>query len=139
VEALSEAAFGEGTGRIWLSNVECTGSERELANCTATFNETTSCTHAQDAGVRCIQGITIYMCTTQFTLTSLYFVCCCEGCSEEDVRLVQGTTSLEGRVEFCQNSRWGTVCDNGWDRDDAEVVCRQLGFYAAGLVYFFYQ
>lgn len=53
VEVLS---FGEGTGRIWLTDVECTGNERELRNCTATLNETSSCTHAQDAGLRCVPG-----------------------------------------------------------------------------------
>ena len=49
--------FGEGTGRIWLTNVQCTGSEIKLSNCTASSNETNSCTHAQDAGVRCPLGI----------------------------------------------------------------------------------
>ena len=51
--ALSGASFGEGTGRIWLDNVQCAGSERELRNCTASSNGTNSCTHGQDAGVRC--------------------------------------------------------------------------------------
>ena len=55
--ALSQATFGEGTGRIWLDNVQCTGSERALMNCTASSNGVNSCTHAQDAGVRCPTGI----------------------------------------------------------------------------------
>ncbi len=55
-EALSEAVFGEGTGVIWLDNVQCAGSERVLMNCTANSSGNNSCTHAQDAGVSCPTG-----------------------------------------------------------------------------------
>ena len=53
--ALSQATFGEGTVRIGLTNVQCTVNERVLMNCTASTT-TTSCTHSQDAGVRCNSG-----------------------------------------------------------------------------------
>lgn len=56
-EALNGSSFGQGTGRIWLENVQCRGSERALANCTANFSGINSCTHAQDAGVRCLSGM----------------------------------------------------------------------------------
>ena len=56
VEALGAASFGEGSGRIWLDNIQCTGSERVVMNCIANSTGVNSCTHAQDAGVRCQPG-----------------------------------------------------------------------------------
>ena len=57
-------------------------------------------------------------------------------CTEEgNVRLMDGPSSREGRVEICNNGEWGTICDRyyySWDYEDAKVVCRQLGFAAAG-------
>ena len=59
-EALSQARFGEGIGNIWVDSVQCMGNERSLMNCTAIFSGITTCTHAQDAGVRCPPGIHIF-------------------------------------------------------------------------------
>ena len=47
--------FGSGTGKIYLDDVRCSGSESHLINCTYD-SVTTDCSYNEDAGVRC-QGI----------------------------------------------------------------------------------
>ncbi len=51
-----------------------------------------------------------------------------EICNDGDLRLIGGSNNTEGRVEVCYNEAWGTICDNSFDRNDATVICGQLGF-----------
>ncbi|NXU73950.1 C163A protein, partial [Oreotrochilus melanogaster] len=53
VSALSEAAFGEGTGPIWLEKVHCKGTELSLWDCPADPLFSKNCDHKEDAAVDC--------------------------------------------------------------------------------------
>ena len=63
--AYYNAHFGQGTGVIWLDNVGCSGSEPSLDQCSnREWGNLRSCSHAEDAGVRCTgsNGIYIILC-----------------------------------------------------------------------------
>ena len=52
--AVGSAAFGQGSGPIWLDNIMCAGNESSLAYCIHLgLNVTRNCSHSEDAGVRC--------------------------------------------------------------------------------------
>ena len=54
--AYSRARFGAGAGAIVMDNVQCTGSESRLINCSFTLNH--NCVHSEDAGIRCTLSTT---------------------------------------------------------------------------------
>ncbi len=64
--ALTLAAVVDGTGQIWLDNVNCVGTETTLRSCPANPIGSHNCVHSEDAGVRCPQGVCVCV-----------FVCVC--------------------------------------------------------------
>ncbi|EHB18643.1 Scavenger receptor cysteine-rich type 1 protein M130 [Heterocephalus glaber] len=56
VVALKEAAFGRGTGPVWLSQVKCRGNESSLWDCPEGRWGNSDCGHKEDAAVRCLPG-----------------------------------------------------------------------------------
>ena len=53
--AIGSASFGQGSGSIWLDGVTCTGNESTLVSCGHLgVGVYRSCSHSEDAGVRCL-------------------------------------------------------------------------------------
>ena len=47
--------------------------------------------------------------------------------SGQRVRL-RGASTYKGYLELYHSDQWGLVCDDDWNRDEADIVCKQLGF-----------
>ncbi|KAK3544526.1 hypothetical protein QTP86_015055 [Hemibagrus guttatus] len=98
VDVFYWADFGQGSGKIWIYDLYCRGSELTLNKCSSQGGH--YCAHVLDAGVTC---------------------------SGQTLRLTAGPHQCSGRVEVLHGGSWSTVCDADFDQQDAEVVCRELG------------
>ena len=54
LKAVTSAHFGEGTGNIWMGDVNCVGNERKLTECKHQGWGKHNCGHNKDAGAICI-------------------------------------------------------------------------------------
>ena len=122
--AHSSAYFGEGSGLIQLTFVNCSGSQYDLTEC-ETENVENSSSHSLDVGVKCQPGMLIYVISYSLCL-SQHFCTADEAYREGDIRLVGGSYNWEGRVEIYWSGTWGAISDSSWTPAEASVVCRQL-------------
>ncbi|RVE59012.1 hypothetical protein OJAV_G00199950 [Oryzias javanicus] len=51
------ASFGQGSGKIWLAGVECSGNENSLTDCDHRGYGGHKCDHSTDAGVICSESL----------------------------------------------------------------------------------
>ena len=48
--------FKSGTGQIWLDDIQCTGSETSLEDCSHPGWGVHNCGHHEDVGIECTTG-----------------------------------------------------------------------------------
>nr|XP_032639875.1 scavenger receptor cysteine-rich type 1 protein M130-like [Chelonoidis abingdonii] len=99
INATVSAHYGQGSGQIWLDDVNCSGNESNLWVCPSRGWGQHNCRHKEDAGVLC----------SEFA----------------DLRLVSDS-DCAGWLEVFYNRTWGSVCSNQMSGDTPTIVCKQL-------------
>ena len=72
IVATQIALYGEGRGRIWLSNVNCVGTEFTIGNCSHNGWGVEDCYHFEDAGAKCSisnGNFSFYLCIQHYVST----------------------------------------------------------------------
>ncbi|KAB0338469.1 hypothetical protein FD754_024555, partial [Muntiacus muntjak] len=99
LNALKFAQLGQGSGPIWLDDLNCGGKESHVWRCPSRGWGRHDCEHAEDAGVVC-SGF---------------------------VRLAGGEGPCSGRVEVHSGEDWTPVSDGNFTLPTAQVICAELG------------
>uniref|UniRef100_A0A4W3GJG2 SRCR domain-containing protein n=1 Tax=Callorhinchus milii TaxID=7868 RepID=A0A4W3GJG2_CALMI len=117
ISVYNSSQYGEGTGPVWINNVQCMGTETHIWNCPHSTVASSSWS-SSDVGVLrsgdiCHQWKPVVLCYIEIDHMKL--------------RLVDGGSSCSGTVEVYRLGNWRRVRDQFWDLSDANVVCRQMG------------
>nr|XP_056711702.1 lysyl oxidase homolog 3 [Euleptes europaea] len=123
------AKYGKGTGRIWLDNLNCGGSEKSVAECRSRGWGNSDCSHEEDAGVICKDERIPGFVDSNVIETEQNQV--------EELRLRPVVSHAkrplpvtEGIVEVRHKGSWAQICDESWSSQNSRVVCGMLGFPA---------
>ncbi|XP_053386941.1 deleted in malignant brain tumors 1 protein-like [Mercenaria mercenaria] len=94
--------YGEGTGPIFVNELDCPYQAIDFNNCTYVVDSL--CSHYSDVAVVCTN--------TPFNIT--------------DIRLVNGTGPYDGRVELLTEDVWGAVCSRYIGQEEASTLCHMM-------------
>lgn len=132
--AFPRAAYGKGTGQIWMDELACSGSEKRLAECTFTGWGAHDCSHKEDAGVKCDPKPT----THNITALPLRVSCppnagegSCSACSTSTSSKCFPHIAVQGILEAHYDGHWFPVTGDGWGIEESNVACGQLGYSAS--------
>ncbi|KAM5174134.1 LOW QUALITY PROTEIN: antigen WC1.1-like [Callospermophilus lateralis] len=108
LEVTVSAHFGEGSGPIWLDELNCTGEEAHVWQCPSQGWGQHNCRHKEDAGVICSEFLAL--------------------------RLVSEDQECAGWLEVFYNNTWGSVCHSPMEAVTLSVICRQLDCGDSGIL-----
>lgn len=133
-------------GNFLMDELQCLGNESSITECYFNGWGVHDCQPEEEAGVVCrVPGLTcsenMWQCLESKECINIKFLCdqvedCSDGSDESslycdapiEIRLSNGNSTREGRIEVRYHGMWGTVCDDDFGKNEAEVICRMLGF-----------
>ena len=60
IAARYNAFYGQGGGQVWLGNLTCDGTERNIRRCSHSGWGVKNCSHSKDAGIQCSVPGSVY-------------------------------------------------------------------------------
>ncbi|KAG2462359.1 WC11 protein, partial [Polypterus senegalus] len=108
IKTSDSSIYGQGTGPIWLDDVNCYGNESTLWECEINNWGIHDCGHKEDVGLLCSE--------------------------HKQLRLVSNEFDCAGRPEAFYNGTWGLICSNEMEGITASVICHHLNCGDSGSV-----
>ena len=127
------AYYGEGTGPIWIDQIQCDNGDQSVIDCRHNGWGKHDCKHREDAGVKCRRKTAVKPPSLPVRLSCPANSECgsCNLCPSKkfpDPTDCLPKNAAEGIVEVFYNNVWRPVSDDGWDLNSAHVVCGELGY-----------
>lgn len=130
IVARSRAHFGQGSGKIWVDQLDCKGDEDSIFDCGMNELGKHDCEHKEDAGVECYREVPKQPASLPVRLICPYNKECNNTARKRgpDIDECDPQVHVEGIVQVYYDDSWQFISADGWDDDDIDVVCGELGY-----------